>query len=100
METNLNEALKALSDPTRRQILGLVAIEERSAGELATHFAMSRPAVSQHLAVLLKANLMQVRRNAQQRLYSLNTEGMEAVFNEVERFWEAVFEPESAGRKP
>lgn len=95
MELNLDEALRALADPTRRQILRLVAIQERSAGELAKHFAMSRPAVSQHLAVLRNANLIHVRPNAQQRLYSLHTEGMEAVFNDVERFWEAVFEPEA-----
>jgi len=96
MELILDEALRALADPTRRQILRLVAAEERSAGELATHFSMSRPAVSQHLAALRKAKLIQVRSKAQQRLYSLDTAGMEAVFNEVERFWEAVFEPELA----
>lgn len=95
MEISLDEALRALSDPTRRQILRLVAAKERSVGDLATHFAMSRPAVSQHLAVLRKARLIQVRAMAQQRLYSLDTLGMEAVFNQVERFWEEVFEPES-----
>lgn len=97
MEPTLDEALRALADPTRRQILRLVATEERSAGELATHFSMSRPAVSQHLAALRKARLIQVRAKAQQRLYSMDSQGMEAVFNEVEQFWEAVFEPELAG---
>ena len=97
MEPTLDEALRALADPTRRQILRLVATEERSAGELATHFSMSRPAVSQHLAALRKARLIQVRAKAQQRIYSMDSQGMEAVFNEVEQFWEAVFEPELAG---
>lgn len=92
----LDEALRALADPTRRQILRMVAGQERSAGELAAQFAMSRPAVSQHLSTLRKAGLIQVRAQAQQRLYSPDQEGLEAVFNEVEGFWEAVFEPESA----
>ncbi len=94
MEVILDEALRALADPTRRQILRLVAVGERSAGELSTHFSMSRPAVSQHLAALRKAKLIQARAKAQQRLYSLDSQGMEAVFNQVERFWEQVFEPE------
>ncbi|MCW5963048.1 MAG: winged helix-turn-helix transcriptional regulator [Bryobacterales bacterium] len=95
MENSLDEALRALSDPTRRQILRLVAAQERSVGDLAVHFSMSRPAVSQHLAVLRKSSLIQVRAKAQQRLYSLDTVGMEAVFNQVERFWEDVFEPDA-----
>ncbi len=96
MELNLDEALRALADPTRRQILRLVAIREHSAGELAKHFSMSRPAVSQHLAALRKAKLIEVRAQAQQRLYSLDTAGMEGIFNQVERLWEQVFEPEVA----
>ena len=95
MSEPLDEALRALADPTRRQILRMVAAQERSAGELAAQFSMSRPAVSQHLATLRKAGLIQVRSKAQQRLYSPDQEGLEAVFNEVEGFWEAVFEPES-----
>ncbi|MCU0229014.1 MAG: metalloregulator ArsR/SmtB family transcription factor [Bryobacterales bacterium] len=95
MELNLDDALRALADPTRRQILRLVATREHSAGELAKHFAISRPAVSQHLAALRKAKLIEVRAQAQQRLYSLNITAMEAVFNQVEHFWEQVFEPEA-----
>lgn len=96
MEAVLNQALRALSDPTRRRVLRLLATREHSAGELASHFSMSRPAVSQHLSALRKANLIQVRAKSQQRLYSLHPGGMEAVFDEVEHFWEAVFEPESS----
>jgi DNA-binding transcriptional ArsR family regulator len=96
MTVRLDEALRALADPTRRKILRLVAAQERSAGELAAQFSMSRPAVSQHLTALRKAKLIQVRAQAQQRLYSPDNEGLEAVFNEVETFWEAVFEPETS----
>lgn len=95
MEGILNQALRALSDPTRRQILRMLANREHSAGELASHFSMSRPAVSQHLSALLRANLVQVRSKSQQRLYRIHESGMEMVFDQVERFWEQVFEPAS-----
>lgn len=100
MEPDLDQALRALADPTRREILRMVAAGEHSAGEIASRFSMSRPGVSQHLSVLLKAGLIRVRSQAQQRLYTLHLEGMEQVFNQVERFWEQVFEPEVAEAQP
>ncbi len=74
----------------------MVALTESSAGEIASHFSITRPAVSQHLTVLLKARLVRVRSQAQKRLYSADDAGLEALFNEMERFWELVFEPEAA----
>ena len=66
------EALEALADPTRRRILELLAGDERSAGELASQFAISRPAVSRHLRVLREHGLVRARGEAQRRLYSLD----------------------------
>jgi DNA-binding transcriptional ArsR family regulator len=66
------EAIPALGDPTRRRIVELVAERERSAGELAAHFDVSRPAVSRHLRVLREAGLVRSRGDAQRRLYSLD----------------------------
>jgi DNA-binding transcriptional ArsR family regulator len=66
------EALGALADPTRRRILELLAGDERSAGELASQFAISRPAVSRHLRVLREHGLVRARGDAQRRLYSLD----------------------------
>lgn len=63
--------LEALADPTRRRIVELLADEERSAGEIASHFATSRPGVSRHLRVLRDAGLVHVREEGQRRLYSL-----------------------------
>ncbi|MDZ7639703.1 MAG: metalloregulator ArsR/SmtB family transcription factor [Bryobacterales bacterium] len=97
MEVLLDQALRAVSDPTRREILRMIAAAESSAGEIASRFSITRPAVSQHLSVLLNAGLVKVRPKAQQRLFSLDQSGLEAVFNDMERFWEEVFEPESAG---
>jgi ArsR family transcriptional regulator, repressor of sdpIR and other operons len=69
----INEAFKALADPTRRQILALLRRGEKTAGELAEHFDMTRPSVSHHFAVLKNADLITSRRNGQQIYYSLNT---------------------------
>lgn len=70
-----NEIFKALSDPTRREILKLLRGGEKSAGELADHFAdqMSKPSVSHHFTVLKSADLIVARRSGQQIFYALNT---------------------------
>jgi DNA-binding transcriptional ArsR family regulator len=65
-------AAEALSDPTRRRIVELLAGRELSAGELAGQFSTSRPAVSRHLRVLRGLGLVRVRSEAQRRLYSLD----------------------------
>lgn len=65
-------AFEALADPTRRRIVELLADGERSAGELASQFEVTRPAVSRHLRVLRESGLVRVRDDAQRRLYSLD----------------------------
>src|SRR5512133_2471381 len=69
-------ALKALAGPRRRQILTLVRDGELSAGEIAEHFDLTRPAVSQHLSVLKEAGLVDERRNGTRRLYRARREGL------------------------
>ena len=61
------EALAALADPTRRQIVALLAAGEQGAGELAGHFPVTRPAISRHLRVLREAGLVRVRAEGQRR---------------------------------
>jgi DNA-binding transcriptional ArsR family regulator len=85
----MEAALKALAEPNRRRILTLVRDEELTAGEIASHFAVSRPAVSQHLTVLKEAGLVHERRNGTRRLYSLRTDGFEEVKAFLESFWDA-----------
>ena len=65
-------AAEALADPTRRRIVELLAEKERIARELASQFSTSRPAVSRHLRVLREQGLVQVRGEAQRRIYSLD----------------------------
>ena len=68
--------LAALADPTRRRIVEMLAQRELSAGEIAERFAVSAPAVSQHLKVLREAQLVRVRAQAQRRIYELDPNGL------------------------
>jgi ArsR family transcriptional regulator, arsenate/arsenite/antimonite-responsive transcriptional repressor len=72
-----NRTFKALADPTRRAILGLLRNGEKTAGELAEHFDMTKPSMSHHFAVLKEADLISSRREAQQIWYGLNTTVMQ-----------------------
>lgn len=65
---------EALAEPTRRRILDLLRAEERPVGDLVEELAMSQPAVSKHLRVLRDAGLVDVRAEAQRRLYRVRTE--------------------------
>jgi DNA-binding transcriptional ArsR family regulator len=68
----LNEAFKALSDPTRRKILDLLKERDMTAGEIADQFNMSKPSISQHLKLLKHAGLIQDEKQGQFIIYSLN----------------------------
>ena len=84
----MDDALRAVADPTRRQILRLVRDQELSAGEIATHFSeMSRPAVSQHLRVLSEAGLVDVRRAGNRRMYRWRPEGLRDATSFLEEMW-------------
>jgi ArsR family transcriptional regulator len=69
----MNDAFKALADPTRRDILRLLRRGEMTAGQLADHFDISKPSMSHHFAVLKTADLIAARRVGQQIYYALNT---------------------------
>ncbi|WP_079505716.1 autorepressor SdpR family transcription factor [Mesobacillus jeotgali] len=75
----MNEAFKALSDPTRRRILDLLKERDMTAGEIADHFNMTKPSISQHLKLLKNANLIQDEKKGQFIIYSLHT----TVFQEL-----------------
>lgn len=70
---HVNDAFKALADPSRRQILALLRKGEMTAGELAEHFDMAKPSLSHHFSVLKQADLISARRDGQQIYYALNT---------------------------
>jgi DNA-binding transcriptional ArsR family regulator len=84
------ESFTALADPTRRHIVEMLAGGELAAGDIARHFEMSAPAVSQHLKALKSAHLVRVRVDAQRRIYSLDPQGLDDVetwLANVRRFW-------------
>jgi DNA-binding transcriptional ArsR family regulator len=85
--TYQGEALDALADRTRRQVLELVAARPRSVGEIAAELPVSRPAVSQHLKVLLDAGLVTVTAAGTRRLYALDRSGLAPLRNYLEQFW-------------
>jgi DNA-binding transcriptional ArsR family regulator len=84
----MDAALRAIAEPTRREILRLVRDGEVSAGEIASHFDVSRPAISQHLKVLKDAGLVTERRQGTMRLYSGRPEGLSEVRAFLEGFWD------------
>lgn len=69
----------AIADPTRRAMLDLLRETEWRAGDLAARFPVSRPAIAKHLGVLRRAGLIQERRQAQARLYSLDPSALAEV---------------------
>ena len=88
----MEAALKAIAEPRRRAILQLVRDEERSAGEIASQFDVSRPAVSQHLSVLKEAGLVSERRNGTRRLYRARPEGLTELRAFLDEFWDVRLE--------
>jgi DNA-binding transcriptional ArsR family regulator len=84
------QSLQAIADPTRRRIVELLALGERTAGELVKEFDMSAPAISQHLNVLREAGLVTTRAEGQSRIQALNPEGfddLEAWLQKTRSIW-------------
>src|SRR5215211_3241047 len=84
----MDTALKAIAEPRRREILRLVARNELTAGEIAAHFAVTRPAISQHLTVLKDAGLLAERRLGTRRLYRARPEGLAELKAYLADFWD------------
>jgi len=82
----LDTVLRAIAEPHRREILRLVLDAERSSGEIAAHFEVTGPAISQHLGVLEEAGLVSVRRLGARRLYLARPEGLAEVGALLEAF--------------
>ncbi len=78
---------RAIAEPRRRQILSLTRDRELSAGEIAAGFEISRPAVSQHIAVLRDAGLLAERREGTRRLYRARPEPLAGLRDFIEGFW-------------
>jgi DNA-binding transcriptional ArsR family regulator len=84
----MQAAITAIAEPRRRQILALVGSNELSAGEIASHFDVTWPAISQHLTVLKNAGLVSERRAGTRRLYRARPEGLAELMTFLEGFWD------------
>ncbi|MCW3066591.1 MAG: putative transcriptional regulator [Solirubrobacterales bacterium] len=86
----MTTTFELVAEPTRRRILDLVRDEERSVGELVEKLHLSQPGVSKHLRALREAGLVEVRQDAQRRLYRLRPEPLaeiDAWLAPYRRFW-------------
>jgi DNA-binding transcriptional ArsR family regulator len=86
-----SDVFGAISHPARRRMLDLLAVDDRSVNTIAGHFKMSRPAVSQHLRVLLDAGLVTEQRFGRERRYHFVPEQLGPVrdwIGQYERFWD------------
>ena len=85
-------AFEVLAEPTRRRILDLLRDDERSVGDLVERLPLSQPGVSRHLKILRDAGLVNVRADAQRRLYAVNPKPLaeiDAWLAPYRRFWNA-----------
>ena len=81
---------RAISDPTRREILSILRADQQTVGSIAHNFRMSRPAISKHLRILRSAGLVETRRYGTQTRCTLNARPLEAVnawLRDYESFW-------------
>jgi DNA-binding transcriptional ArsR family regulator len=83
----MESTLRALAEPRRRAILALVRDRELTSGEIAGHFPVTRPAVSQHLGVLRDAGLLMERRDGARRLYRARREGLAELREYLDTMW-------------
>lgn len=84
---------EVLADPTRRRVLELVAVQERSVGELVLELGQSQPTISKHLRILREAGLVEVRAVAQLRYYRLRR----GAFDELTEWLAAMRRPTEGG---
>jgi DNA-binding transcriptional ArsR family regulator len=86
----MTASFEVLAEPNRRRILDLLRVAERPVGELVDEMAVSQPAVSKHLRILREAGLVEVRTDAQRRIYRVRTAPLRAIDDWLEpyrRLW-------------
>lgn len=82
---------RAIADPTRRAIIDLLAEKDRSIGEIAAGFEMTRPAVAKHLAILKDGRLIDVEKRGRERIHRLRPDTLKSAaswINQFDKFWD------------
>ena len=85
---SVESVLKAIAEPRRQEILRLIWARERTAGEVAAHFDLSRPNISKHLRILKEAGLAKERREGTRRLYRACPGPLDEARAFLESFWD------------
>ena len=93
MSTRIGKVFKAMADPTRRRILDLLREGDLSAGAIAEHFQMTKPAISHHLTALKEADLATERREGQQVIYTLREDS-------IQEAWDGFFSKFCGHKRP
>src|SRR5680860_143821 len=88
----MDATIRALAEPRRREILELIRTTELPAGEIAAQFAVTRPAISQHLQILRDAGLVTERRQGTRRLYRARPAGLASLRTYLDTFWDEKLE--------
>ncbi len=86
---------RAIGDPTRRQIIGMLTTSDLSVNEIAAHFEMTRPAVAKHLGVLRKGGLITVTARGRERIHTLHPEALKPIADWLglfSQFWDDKLE--------
>jgi len=92
MVTYMADPFRAVADPTRRAVLEYLLGRPHGVNELADHFDVSRPAISKHLRILKEARVVRERRVGRNRIYELNPEGLHALREYFDRFWDQALD--------
>jgi DNA-binding transcriptional ArsR family regulator len=82
----MDETMRALADPTRREILRVLRAGDLSAGDIAARFDMTAPSISHHLNVLKEAGLVTAERDGRHIIYSLNSTTLQDLMQELLEF--------------
>ena len=96
------DAFKAIADPTRREILNMLSKKDMNAGDIAEHFQMSKPAISNHLDILKNSDLISCEKQGQYVVYSINTTAVQNIYRkflEVFDGLQGVLQNESTEKK-
>lgn len=80
----MGDKYKALGDDSRRKILQILSKGDTASGEIARHFKISQPTISNHLKILVEADLLSSKKDKQNRVYSLNKKKIEQVIKELQ----------------
>jgi uncharacterized protein (TIGR03086 family) len=96
----MRDLVSVLAEPNRRRLLELLLVGEQSVSSLSAHFGVTRSAISQHLAVLSKAGLVEARADGRFRYYRVIPEGLAALQRALDVFWTKELEDLAAARPP